>query len=860
MIDKKKELENLENKYKEIKKLNLEISSIITEIKNDVEINRENELLEEKAKLENILKSLGKKLELQEKELKDLKNSNTVLMEELRETKKVRRMGEVKKFQLFAAEKVNVELEEKMTKRLVDYNNWLTEKIKGLEKDLMGDFYKDAAYLNNELKELTKNIKDFMEKSAEKVTEKKEYLQEQTSIFHNKIVEEMETKEGDFLFEKEKTRFIFEKLVGLKGFNFLGIISIFLGVFLVFRTHFIKILANNYVKSGSSYLLGMIFLFAGEKFYQKKKRHFAVGLIGGGIGILYLTTLLSTLYLGLFPMTVGLIISVILTGLVIVLAFRYNSQIIGILAMIGGYLPYGTYIWINRTNIQIYYILAYSIILQGIVLGISWKKDWVYNKILGFMIGIFNMAGLVYYLNDKMHDKLTAFFYIVILTTAYSYIFLNSHKKENRDSDFTDYMFLSLNLVMKFSLIYSLFDETTPSWMKTVLVGGVGIIYGFIGDRLKENKVAKIFYIVALGCFILIIPLIVSTEYLVLAWGLETVFLYLIYKKYNSTELKYGTIVIYIITLFSNFAVREEKFFLVYIQDLMIIFFSFAVYFLMKKSYKKSVKIYAPLVKYCVFLYSIGFINRIIYKIMTELKNGEYYKLMLISAFVTVLIVREVTYKVKKLQDKASLAFLAIIEIVYLININLLNVFWDFFTSETYFLTEIKHSKAEILLIFINIFLFMTARNDIHFWIFKRNEKNVKWIFGESIYILVVSYIILKYSLRFEWAGLGINTIGLLMCGYLVWKGFKVPNRNIRRIGLGIGIFFVMKSFFVDFVEFATSYRLIAYFSMGAILIGTSYIYQTALKKLEQESKNIDNKTFTEKEEDKENKKDKKEE
>ena len=60
MIDKKKELENLENKYKEIKKLNLEISSIITEIKNDVEINRENELLEEKAKLENILKSRKK--------------------------------------------------------------------------------------------------------------------------------------------------------------------------------------------------------------------------------------------------------------------------------------------------------------------------------------------------------------------------------------------------------------------------------------------------------------------------------------------------------------------------------------------------------------------------------------------------------------------------------------------------------------------------------------------------------------------------------------------------------------------------------------------------------------------------------
>ena len=75
---------------------------------------------------------------------------------------------------------------------------------------------------------------------------------------------------------------------------------------MVFRTQFAKILANNYVKSSASYLLGMFFLFAGEKFYQKNKKHFAVGLIGGGIGILYLTTLLSTLYLKLYPMTAGL--------------------------------------------------------------------------------------------------------------------------------------------------------------------------------------------------------------------------------------------------------------------------------------------------------------------------------------------------------------------------------------------------------------------------------------------------------------------------------------------------------------------------------------------------------------------------
>ena len=125
----------------------------------------------------------------------------------------------------------------------------------------------------------------------------------------------------------------------------------------------------------------------------------------------------------------------------------------------------------------------------------------------------------------------------------------------------------------------------------------------------------------------------------------------------------------------------------------------------------------------------------------------------------------------------------------------------------------------------------------IHFTFFKTNEKKVPWIIGESLYIIIVSYMIMNNVFYIDGANLIINIIGLLMCGYLVWKGFKTPNRSIRRVGLGIGIFFVLKSFFIDFISFSSTYKLLAYFSMGVILIGTSYIYQTALKKLEKEEK-----------------------
>ena len=845
MIDKLKELENLENKYREIGKINSEIESIIANIKNEAGISREKELLKENERLAEDLKAFHEKMKVREEEIGRLKNSNAVLIEELKEAKKVRRNGEIDKFQNILAAKMNVELESGVTRRLSNYAEEMKRKVKMLERNLSHEFSDEADALRDELKKINEKIGDFLEKSNRKTFENKIFLQEESSVFHNKIKEETALKEGEFLFEREKKRFVFEKLIGLKGFNFLGIISIFLGVFLVFRTQFAKILANNYVKSSASYLLGMFFLFAGEKFYQKNKKHFAVGLIGGGIGILYLTTLLSTLYLKLYPMTAGLFISVILTGLVVILSLRYDSQIIGVLSLIGGYLPYGAYIWVNKSNVQIYYVLAYSLILQGIVLGVSWKKDWIYSKIFGFVTGVVNMTGLVYYLNYSIHDKITAFFYIVIFTTAYSFIFLNSHKKENRQSNIIDYIFLSLNLIIKFSLIYSLFDKTTPSWLKAVLVGTVGIIYGFFGDRLKDNKVAKIFYIVALGSFILIIPLIVPEEFVVVAWGTETALLYFFYRKYKNKEMRYGTIAIYLVSLVSNLIVREEKYLLVYIQDLMIISFSFVLYFWIKqKNYKTEVRILNGIFKYLIFAYSIFFINKVIFNVVTSFEAINYGKDALFCILVSLFVLRTVTYRVKKLQDSFSLKFLVIIEIIYLLFMNMYNFFlyisgWSWNIQEEKI--PISYLLSLILLIFVNLYLFIVAKNDIHLCFFKKNEKKPLWILGESIYFLCVANIILRIyehsGVLILGAGLALDIVGLLLCGYLVWKGFKVPNRNVRRIGLGIGIFFVAKSFLWDFLRFDNSYKLIAYFSMGAILIGTSYIYQTALKKLEQEVK-----------------------
>lgn len=838
MVDKKKELEFLEEKYREMKKLNSETEQIISKLKNEGDINRENQLLEEKKELEKELDELKQKLQEGNKKLKELQNSNMVLLEELKESKRIRREKEIGRFQDIAAKKLKIDLEEKIIMRLTKFRKELTLRIGKMDKELMKDLSKESHQLRNELKELTEKVDIFMTEAAKKAEQARLELEGENSLFHSEIQKEYDAKEGEYIFEKEKKNLLLEKLIGLKGFNILGIISIFLGVFLVFRTQFKDILNNDYVKSVGAYLLGIVFLFVGERLYQKNKKHFAVGIIGGGIGILYLATMLSTMYLGLFPMYLGLLISVLLTGIVIVMALRYESEIIGVLSLIGGYVPYGAYIYYLKGDSQIYYIIAYSLVLQGIVLGIAWKKDWMYSKVIGFMIGAVNMAGLVFYMKDVMGDKLTAFFYIVIFTTAYSYIFLNTHKKEKRDSKVIDYILLSVNLILKFSLIYSLSDGTTPTWIKAILIIGVGVVYGFIGDRIKENHMAKILYVIALGCFIIIIPVILSKDYIVAAWGAETLLIYFLAWKYKNREIEYAALFIYLVTFISNLFMRTEKYYLVYMQDFMIIAISFALYFMLKKrNLKKGIKEFLGVYKYFIFLYSIYFIGSI-----TNLLVGKtfmrytdrYIFSTVISLFMINIILRTVTYKVKELQDRFSLPFLMGIEIISLLGVMVLNMAgiyrynWD----------SLKTLQAAMI-IGLNIYLFLYARKDIHLCIFKSNEKKFQWILGESIYIFFVSYVVMVrvVGMRGRSANLVLDIIGLLMCGYLVWKGFRTPNRTVRRTGLGIGIFFVLKCFFFDFVRFDSTFKLMAYFGMGAILIGTSYIYQTALKKLEKEEK-----------------------
>ena len=285
-------------------------------------------------------------------------------------------------------------------------------------------------------------------------------------------------------------------------------------------------------------------------------------------------------------------------------------------------------------------------------------------------------------------------------------------------------------------------------------------------------------------------------EFVVVAWGAETALLYFFYRKYKNKEMRYGTITIYLISLVSNLIVREEKYLLVYIQDLMIISFSFVLYFLIKqKSYKTEVRILNGIFKYLIFAYSIFFINKVIFNVVTSFEAINYGKDALFCILVSLFVLRTVTYRVKKLQDSFSLKFLVIIEIIYLLFINMFNCV-KYILGSGEWVEENLYSRYPpinfqiylILLVLVNIYLFMVTKNDIHLCFFREKEKKPLWILGESIYFLCVANIILRIyehsGVLILGAGLALDIVGLLLCGYLVWN-FLYLSDGFEEIGAG---------------------------------------------------------------------------
>ncbi|MGE5604572.1 MAG: DUF2339 domain-containing protein, partial [Bacteroidota bacterium] len=348
-----------------------------------------------------------------------------------------------------------------------------------------------------------------------------------------------------------------ELKIGLNWINKIGIVLIMLGMGAAFQhtyTHWL----NDYLKASCFFLLGTLLLISGEWFYRKKQEVFSTGLLGGGVSVLYGAIFYSHFLLKIISLDLGLGLSILVTLTTIVLSLRYNSATISSLGLIGGFLPFLTFILVfGLEGNSFLTAMGYLFLLNFSLIIISSFKQWQIVQYLSFLLNVPSLIYLVF----EIKDIGIGIVYSTITFTMYLIAALAYPIKHRTTLKAPGVILLGLNTLISCLVLYSLFTKAGFSHYHGLMALAFCLIYLGIGQIVRfklpaELKALILFYATALTFAVLIIPFQFGVSWLSLGWLIEAVCLIVYGCKNRLRNLEWAGWGIFILC-FGAFVIGE---------------------------------------------------------------------------------------------------------------------------------------------------------------------------------------------------------------------------------------------------------------------------------------------------------------
>jgi uncharacterized membrane protein len=204
-----------------------------------------------------------------------------------------------------------------------------------------------------------------------------------------------------------------EFAVGSKVITAVGMISVFLGVVAFLRYAFTNNLITPSMRVFLGVLFGLVFLGTGH-FLGKKYDTYATGLIGGGLGIFYISAYAAFSFYGLISEPAAFVLFLLITGLGVILALSYDSKPLIQFSLLGGFIVPLIFPLAN----SVHAIFPYLIILNLAILIIARFKMWPDLTALGLVATA--LLCIQWTLSARAGESLTpTFAYLTILFGIY---------------------------------------------------------------------------------------------------------------------------------------------------------------------------------------------------------------------------------------------------------------------------------------------------------------------------------------------------------------------------------------------------------------------------------------------------------
>ncbi|TKH45858.1 DUF2339 domain-containing protein [Paenibacillus terrae] len=740
-------------------------------------------------------------------------------------------------------------LESYFASRTAEGTNRLTAFEYGAKNRVDQLIQQSTHELKEDQEEIVARLRQFSEEIGERIMEQRRRFQEaeQHLLHHtaNGLDQLQEEEISEETMQKRMKQNQFEMKLGLNWINKLGMLLIILGVGAAFKYSYSNWFTGN-MKGVAFFLLGALMLGGGEWLYRKQKQTFALGILGGGISVLYGSIFYSYFLLEIIGMYTGIGLSVLVTVTAVLLSLRYESRTICSFGLVGGYLPLFSYMAANGLEGNAVYIaMGYLFLLNLLILLVSFRKRWVVVQYISFLLNTPLMIVLVW-----LSDSTTAsMLYAVITFAMYLGMTLWVPFRLKEKLSWLDFSLLTMNTVVSCAVLYSLFDDAGLDDYKGLLALVFCLVYGglaqWVSRFIPEEKQTKVlFYATSLTFAILMIPFQFGVKWLSMGWLIEAVLLTLYGSRYRLKELERAGWGILLLCLGAFFFVDFPIYLLAGFETdyfglkytlitlgMLIVTVFYAIQFGRPDAFKNNrlyemrimqVFKYVTLVNvYGYLLYEAGHWYNII--VPEGFTHYSFYKALLYTCVSLVLAYS--LPKVKLLYDQVikyySLALYVIGYALGLLVTVAIPTLHDNYAQNT-----AADYVALVVLAAFNVLVFFSSRDFLNALMTRHYRSTELYPVIMGVYLLGVITAFLGVQFRLGDAGLVFSLVYLLLAIVYIVYGFRQRVVYIRRFGLGLTLLSTGKLLLYDLHLLTTGSTIVAYFSFGVVLLAISYIYQ----------------------------------
>jgi uncharacterized membrane protein len=330
----------------------------------------------------------------------------------------------------------------------------------------------------------------------------------------------------------------------------IGIVILVVGVGFFLKYSVEHGLINEVGRVALSTIAGLGMLIAGTRMLGRRYHVLGQGLMGGGLATLYFAVFAAANFYDLIEQVPAFVLMSVITALAGAIAVRFDSILVAVLGIIGGY---GTPIMLSTGVVNFPGLYGYMLVLGIGVLGMCYWKNWplVYYLSFASTYALFFASMQDYDVSHfgEVMPFLTGFF-VLFSTMTFLYKIVNESK-----SNLLDLLALLVNAGVFYAVSYRLVEQVYGrEWVAAVTLAlaafYTGHMFYFLWRRLVDRVLLVSFTGLAAFFLAVTMPLVLSREWVTVSWAIQAFVMLWAAGKLGSEFLRHVCYVLYAIVLF----------------------------------------------------------------------------------------------------------------------------------------------------------------------------------------------------------------------------------------------------------------------------------------------------------------------